>query len=291
MNKGTWSVIVGSTFLGAIGIFVRFAGDSLQPMTQTFGRIFVSFILITLFNLGRNKLNKRSLHIKRKDIGYFILNGLVGFSLMASAFTLSVLNTSITNTYFLLYTAPVFATILSAIFLKEKIHEYVLVSILMGMVGLVFLFNPSNLNQNLLGNLFGLATGICFGSYFVITGYLGKSYNSTTITFWTQLFGSMGLFPMVFLFDRPPYFTGDLSGWGWIVAAGAAVLAGYYLLNYGLTKIKSSVGSILSLFEPLSAIFYGAIFFSEYPSITTLTGAGMLLVSIVYLTTRQQDEH
>ena len=101
LKNGMVAVALGSILLGSIGIFVRIADSSIPPMTQTFGRIFVAFVLITLFNYGKGKIKSEVLAIQRKHLMFFVLNGLVGFSIMASAFTLSVLHTSITNTYFL----------------------------------------------------------------------------------------------------------------------------------------------------------------------------------------------
>jgi len=284
--KGAFSVALGSVFLGSVGIFVRYAGKSIQPMTQSFGRIFVAFLLISILNLLQGKLKKETFHIKKKDLSFFILNGLIGFSIMSSTFTLSVLYTNISNTYFLLYTAPIFAAIFGAIFLKDKIRKYIVVSIAISMVGLFFLFNPTNITGNILGNVFGLITGISFGAYFVLTGYLGKRYNSSTITFWNQLFGSLGFIPLIFIFDKGSS-SFDLSAWLPVIAAGFIVLCGYYLLNHGMTKISPSAGSILSLFEPLSAVVYGLIFFAEVPSAYMLIGAGFILLSIINLTYNQ----
>jgi len=285
-TKGILAVSVGSIALGSIGIFVRFADQSIAPMTQTFGRIFVAFLCITIFNLVTNRLG--SVKIKRKDLKLFVLNGLIGFGVMASSFTLSILHTSITNTYFLLYTAPVWVVILSYLFLKEKTSRNTLVSIAIGMLGIIFLFNPSDLSKGLLGNIFGLATGIALGSYFIITGYLGKKYSTTTITFWTNLFGAISLFPLIFIFDKKVNLLHSLSVWFPVIAAGIMVFIGYILLNYGLRKVKASVGSVLSLFEPLSSVAYGFIFFTEIPVAPTLFGAALILSSIGYLAKMQE---
>jgi drug/metabolite transporter (DMT)-like permease len=287
-RQGILAVSLGSIFLGSVGVFVRLASKAILPMTQTFGRIFTAFLVISLFNLLRGKLKSDTFAIKKKnDLLFFLLNGLVGFSLMAVSFTLSVLYTSITNAYFLLYTAPIFAVILSALFLKEKITRHILLSISISFLGLIFLFNPTNLTQNLLGNLFGLLTGISFGSYFVLTGYLGRSYSSPTITFWTQLFGALGIFPLIFIFDKTLSPSFYLADWLPVIGAGIVVFTGYLLLNFGLTKIKASVGSVLSLFEPLSSIVYGLIFFAEFPERNTLIGAVLIVSSILYLTKHQ----
>ncbi|KKR18319.1 MAG: hypothetical protein UU65_C0002G0246 [candidate division CPR2 bacterium GW2011_GWC1_41_48] len=290
LKIGILSIILGSIVLGSVGIFVRLAEKNLQPMTQSFGRIFTAFVFITIFNLAQNKLKKETFNVSRKDFGLFIANGLIGMSLQTAAFTLSIIYTSISNTYFLLYTAPVFAAILSAIFLKEKIRRYIVIAILMSFVGLLFLFNPSNLTQNILGNSFGLFTGLTFGSYFVITGFLGKKYSSATITFWSQFFGALGILPLIFIFDKPTSVSLNLSHWLPVIGAGFAVFVGYYLLNYGLTKISGAAGSILSLFEPLSSVFYGLLLFSEHPSSSTLIGAFFILSSISYLTYSQTNQ-
>lgn len=285
-TKGILAVSLGSIALGSIGIFVRFADQTIAPMAQTFGRIFVAFLCITIFNLVTNRLG--SVKIKRKDLKLFLLNGLIGFGLMASVFTLSILHTSITNTYFLLYTAPVWVVILSYLFFKEKTSKNTLISIGIGMLGIIFLFNPSDLSKGLLGNLLGLATGISLGSYFIITSLLGKKYSTTTITFWTNLFGALSLFPLIFILDKEANLIHPLSVWLPVIAAGVIVFIGYVLLNYGLRKIKASVGSVVSLFEPLSSVAYGFIFFAEIPAAPTLAGAALILGSIAYLAKTQK---
>ena len=285
--NGIFAVSIGSVLLGSIGIFVRLADTALLPMTQSFGRIFVSFLAITILNLVRGSLGAEKVVVKKADYPLFIINGLIGFTIMASAFTLSVIHTTITNTYFLLYTAPIFAAIFSVTFLKEKLKYYIPISIIISVSGLVFLFNPTDLTQNLLGNFYGLITGLAFGAYFVITSRLGKSYPASTITFWTGLFGAAGLFPLIFIFDKPSFVPLTYSDWSPVIWAGIVVFMGYWLLNYGLTKISASAGSILSLFEPLSAVVYGLVFFSEIPSSNVLLGAFLILGSIVYLSINQ----
>lgn len=286
LKKGILTFSLGSIILGSTGIFVRLAGTEIPPMTQSFGRIFTAFILISLFNLVTKKFSS-SFSIKKRHLPFFILNGLIGFSLMAAAFTLAVLNTSIANAYFLLYTAPIFVVILSYFFLKEKIQPSFYISILFSFIGLIFLFNPSNLTQNLFGNSLGLLTGFCFGSYIVITRYLGKFYSSTTITFWSQLFGSLGLFPLIPIFDKTINFSFTLYQWLPVLVAGLIVLLGYILLNYGLKHIKATFASLLSLLEPLSSITYGFIFFSEVLPAPTLLGASLIIIALVYLTLQQ----
>lgn len=290
-QKGIISVIVGSLFLGSIGIFVRYAGTTIEPMTQSFARIFLAFVFITLFNLVKSSGKFDIFTIKSQDIKWFVLNGVVGFSVLASAFTLSILYTTITNTYFLLYTAPVFVVIFSYTFLKERVQNHTLIVIAVSFLGLIFLFNPSNLTTNLTGNLFGLLTGVAFGAYFVVTSFLSKKqYSSPVITFWTQLFGALGLFPLIFIFDKEVNFMHSLAEWLPVIAAGAVVFIGYALLNLGLKKITATTGSILSLFEPLSSIMYSIVFFSEFPANSAWIGALLILMSIVYLTYQTQKE-
>ncbi|HLE07033.1 MAG TPA: EamA family transporter [archaeon] len=286
-QKGILAIAIGSILLGGVGIFVRLASSSIPAMAQTFGRIFFAFVLITIFNFATGRIKNETFSIEKKDIPFFFLNGIVGFSAMAAAFTLAVLLTSITNTYFLLYTAPIFAAIFGYLFLREKINMHTLTAIIVGFIGLMFLFNPTNLTDNIGGNFFGLLTGICFGSYFVITRFLGKKYSAPTITFWTQLFGSAGLFPLIFLFDKPAAIPYTINLWLPVLAAGIIVFLGYILLNFGLRKVAANTGSVLSLFEPLSSIAYGFIFFSEIPTVTTILGGILIISGILYMTYKQ----
>ena len=287
-QRGVLAIILGSILLGSIGIFVRQADEYFEPMAQSFARIFFAFVFITALNFVTGKLKSETFAISKKDLPYFLLNGIIGFSGMAAVFTLSVLYTSIANAYFLLYTAPVFAAVLGYFFLKDKITKHLIVAIAISFLGLIFLFNPGDLTSNLAGNLFGLLTGLFFGAYFVITSFLRRKYSAPTITFWTQAFGALGLFPLIFIFDKTINFSCSLFSLLPVVAAGLIVFVGYILLNYGLKKVKAGVGSVLSLFEPLSAIAYGLVFFTEIPTGNTLLGATLIVGGITYLTLKQK---
>jgi drug/metabolite transporter (DMT)-like permease len=284
MNKHIAAIIFGSIALGSIGILVRLADSTLPPMTQTFARIFFSFFFISLYNFATNKDRLDVFKVPQKHLFLFFLNGFVGFTVMASAFTFAVLHTSITNTYFLLYTAPVFATLFGAIFLKDKIGTKHIVSLTLAIIGLLFLFNPSNIFSQLTGNMFGLLTGISFGAYFVITGFLRKQYDAKTVTLWTQLFGSLSLLPLLFIFGEISEISLSLQNLWPTIASGGIIFVGYLLLNIGLGRVKSSTGSLLSLFEPLSSVVFGFIFFAEIITTSTVVGIVFILLAVIYLT-------
>ncbi len=84
-------------------------------------------------------------------------------------FVSALLHTSVAKTLIIVSTAPVFAALLSRIFLREGIASYTAVTIIvvMGAVGLIV--SDSYQNGTWLGDLFALGTALSLASTFVFT--------------------------------------------------------------------------------------------------------------------------
>jgi drug/metabolite transporter (DMT)-like permease len=79
-----------------------------------------------------------------------------------------------------------------------------------------------------------------------------------------------------------------MSEWLIVAGAGIVVFIANLLFAFGLKRVPAITGSILGLFEPLSAIVYGLLFFSEIPGMQTLFGFVLIIISIVYLTVKSE---
>ncbi|MCK5474783.1 MAG: EamA family transporter [Candidatus Aenigmarchaeota archaeon] len=280
-KKAILSIILSSILFGTIGVLVRMIDTEIPPITQSLFRGAAALLLIALVSLPKNK---DFFKITKKDIPFYFLAGVFGYGMMLAFFTLSVINTSIANTFFLMFTESFFVVIIAAIFLKEKITKDLIVTLFLGFLGVFFIFSPQSLGNNFVGNLYGLAAGFVYALYIVVGRHMGKKYSSSTNTLWSFIFGVLFLLPVTLWLENPFMVSASPFIWFLVFLMGTIISTAYFLLNYGLKNLTAGYGGILLLLEPVSAVFFALLFFGEIPPTSTLVGALLIMSSVAYLT-------
>ena len=179
----------------------------------------------------------------------------------------------------LLYTAPSFVVVLSAVLWKEPVTKKKLLALLLTLVGCALVCGvfSGGLTVTLTGILLGLGAGFFYALYSVFGRYALAHYDSMTVTVWTFLFagpaslmlapGSRTLGPAL---SRP-----DM----WLTAAGLVVFSTvlpYIFYTKGLSRVEAGQASIMASLEPVVAALAGILAFGE--PMSAATGAGILCV-------------
>src|ERR687889_2744731 len=90
------------------------------------------------------------------------------YAILLVLFVLSTKATTAANAIFLQYTAPVYVLILEPIIYKEKFRSRDLITVLVCLGGMALFFVGQLRAQDVTGNLFALASGLCFAFYFLL---------------------------------------------------------------------------------------------------------------------------
>jgi drug/metabolite transporter (DMT)-like permease len=215
-----------------------------------------------------------------------------GFLYMATmlTFLVSIENTTIANAILLQTMSPIYVVILSRVFLRERVSRGFLFSLVLGLAGCGLIIHGDyggfTLDSNLLGDAMALLSGVAFGAYTVVSGYLGPRFRSSTqLTFWAAFFG------MLMMAWSPFASPGAYSANSWLLLAVFGVaLTGLPLLmfNVVLKRIKAATASLLLLLLPVIHSTYAFIFLSEVPAAGTFIG-GALTIAAVALALRQKE--
>ena len=104
--------------------------------------------------------------------GTMLLSGIF-LGLLSGLYCLSTQYTTLANASFLIYTGPIYSTILAAIFLKEKIDWrgiLCIIAVVVGMLFIVGIVTPEGLTLDLdptytFGNAIAFASGVAYGLY------------------------------------------------------------------------------------------------------------------------------
>lgn len=273
-------LITGSIVFGMLGIFVdQLDAVPTLPMIfykQLFGVIsLIVFIMIT---------GRMSLLFPGKKKKYLLLLGLINTTTILTYFT-CIRYTSFSVAILMLYTAPIYITLLSPLILKEKITKKGIIALVFSLMGLLFIVDPvtafrqfSNGNGYIIGITAGILSGFSFGSEIITIRYIRNYYSSIAQLFWYTLIGVILLLP----------FAGDVSrpvlhdNMGMLILFGVVNTAFAALLYVdGISKIKAQTGSILALLEPVSGIFFDYTVVHAPLFMNTIVGCVFILIGAV----------
>lgn len=135
-----------SSLMGGIGAFTRFIdapGDFVSFWRNFAGLIALTIIFLFIGGFKKVKATRFS--------GMMLLSGIF-LGLLSGLYCLSTQYTTLANASFLIYTGPIYSTILAAIFLKEKIDWrgiLCIIAVVVGMLFIVGIVTPEGLTLDL----------------------------------------------------------------------------------------------------------------------------------------------
>lgn len=179
---------------------------------------------------------------------------------------------------------PVFGLFLARIFVGEEITATKIISILLGLFGLIVIFYEQlSLNGTL----------ALFGSLAVVVGAFGASLasvltkaklqgiKSEVVLFWQMFIGQIPLWIVGFSMEGNP--ATFLWTWKAIICilylAIAGSIAAFWLYYWLLSKIDVTKAMMIAFVTPLVAVFVGS-FFGEKLGVQAILGGLLILASV-----------
>ncbi len=218
------------------------------------------------------KTNRPFLHFKR------CLSGLVAIV----AIFIALRNLPLATVVSITFAAPIFTTIMSILFLSEKVGLYRWLAVLVGFIGILIISEPGFSSLN-----FYYIYPIIFCLVLSYVAIAIKQLSSTEPVWLIGLYFSFSIMIMSFFTLPQGWILPNLKDLFLLCMVG--ILGG--LANLWLTQ--SYKFSDVSLVTPLKylallfAIFFGYIFWNEIPTTKTLIGAMLVIISSVIIFRRE----
>lgn len=180
------------------------------------------------------------------------------------------------------FTAPIFATILSFLILREFVGVHRWAAVLVGFIGVLIVARPGGSGLPLLGVLVALTAA--FGQAAVTTTlrHLQKSENVAAIVFWFAVSGIVVGGLLMPFFGR----LHDANAFLLAFAGGLAGGVGQLLMTASL-RAPISVVTPFDYLQILVATAFGWLLFSDVPSTHTIVGAALISLSGLYTAWRE----
>ena len=276
-------VILGAVCWGFIGLFNRILGELNVPVFQRVTiRNFGALVLLTLvFALTRREVFR----VKARHLTLFLGSGLVSIFGLSLVYFQCQMECSLAVAGILLYLAPSFVVVLSAVLWKAPVTKRKVTALALALVGcaLVSGIMGGALTVSPKGLLLGIASGFCYATYTIFAHYVLRHYDSLTMTYWT--FVVAGLASLLF-WDTQTMTAVFTSPDGLVGALGLIVVATvlpYLLYTKGLEGVESGKAAIIANVEPVVGALVGVFVFGETLSVWVVLGVACVLGGVMLL--------
>ena len=276
LNKipGSLLIFLGALCLSFGGIIVKsFEGANLWQIL--FWRQIFFSIIVVLYLL---------ITYKKNFFKTFYESGLPGFtagvflSIGFAAYVFAMYTTTVANTNFIITTEAIFLAAIGYFFLKEKISSITLISIILGMSGVLLILGSSlsiQTSEQFIGNLVAFIMPISFAVLVMIVRKYPK-VDMVPAQFTAGVFAAIiGLV----VAGKLSISFHDLS---------LAFLAGFFQIGFGFILITvgsqttpAAVVGVLMLTESVFGPLWAWLFIHEVPPISVIFGGGIIICSIL----------
>ena len=268
-------MVVGGVSIALMQAAVKLIGSELHPFIITLyraGLVFVVFLPILLWR-GRPAFTTSSVKLQ-------IVRGAIGGLGMLCVFTgLSMI--SLAEVTVLLFTVPIFATLLSILFLSEKVGVRRWTAILVGFLGILIIARPQGSVTT--GHLFILCAALSWSTSILIAKKLTERDTIISITFWQ----AMGCVPLAFIASLFVWELPSLTQLGSLLGIAALGTIGHAMLYAALKVGQISMILPLDYIRIIWSAGLGFILFGQLPTLHLYAGSLLIIAATAFLSYRE----
>lgn len=186
---------------------------------------------------------------------------------------------------------PMILTLLSAVFLREKVGWRRMLAVSVGFVGALIVVRPS---YDVFGpvSLLPMLTALLFALYLMLTSKLSQSENILTMQFWSGFVGLVSLNVVIAAgsaggVEALTFRLPTLTEWALMGLAGAIGTTMHLLIVKAFRLAPASVLAPLNYMEIVSATALGYLVFADFPDLLTWVGIAVIVGSGLFIFWRE----
>jgi drug/metabolite transporter (DMT)-like permease len=261
-SRGRLLILVTAVLWSLAGVFIK--SLELHPLAIVFYRSLFAGLFFVPW-------------VSRKSwtISLPVVVSVLSYTAAISSFVSANKLTTAANAIVLQYSAPVFVFIFARLLFREAISKLNLLALIAGTVGVGIIFAGSAGHPDIGGVGVALLSGLFFSIYMTNLRFL-KGTDPAYLTLANNLACCVALLPWVharLVLTAAEAATLGVMG---VVQLGIP----YFLFCKGLEKVSLQEASLIVLVEPVLNPIWVALAFGEIPSLPTLTGGGIILLSL-----------
>ena len=275
--RGAGLALVAYAIFATHDVFVKFLGEQYSTFQIIFFSVLLGFPLVTLMLMRdptSGTLRPRHPVWSALRTGAAVVTG-------ASAFyAFSVL--PMAQVYAILFSAPLFITLLSIPILGEKVGIHRWAAVVVGLVGVLVVLRPgaAPLQQ---GHLAALLAAACGSLGAIIVRKIGRDERNAVLLLYPMMasFVVMGCL-VPFVYRAPP-----VEHLGIMALISALGVAGGLCLISAYRMAEAALVAPMQYSQIIWAAAFGFFFFDEVPSRWTIIGSAIVIASGLYIVLRE----
>ena len=276
------AICYGTNPLGALHLYAQ----NYSPETVLFYRFFTAALLLLAVMLAKGSRFKITL----RECGALVAFGfLFAVSSLTYYASFKYMDAGLASTLLFLY--PLEVSVLMAIFFKEKIKLWTVVSIVVSMAGIALLYRGGDgVALSTVGLALVFASSISYAVYMVMANRINLQMGSVKMTFYAICFcmSFLLLYSVTLGSGLPPVLTEATSwGWGFMLGLVPTVLSLIFMVK-AVKSIGSTPTAILGALEPVTAVSIGVLVFGEILASRLIAGIILILGSVVLIAVKKK---
>lgn len=296
MKKVYGCIFLTGFLFATMEVSLKVAGTGMDSFQLTFLRFFIGGLIILPFAIAEMKKNK--VRIGLKDIGFLTIVGITGIPLSMLFFQLGVMECNASTASVLICINPLFTMVFAHFILGEKMNRGKLVVLALGLIGIVFMIRPWDLQEgnSVIGIIYMLLAAIFFGLYTCIGKISTAKVGTFAQTSFSFILGSLVLL-IVILFMGRPVTAGVIENWVEVMYVSVFVTGLGYISYFTAIRLSDAVtGSIAFFVKPAIApviaviVLHDAILWNTFVGIVFILGASYLNIHLQKKTFKAKEQ-
>ena len=276
-------------FWGGTFVAGKVVSQNVGPFSIAFQRFAIASIFLILLTL---RIEGKLPALKKFQILPVILLGMTGIFTYNVMFFKGLKIIEASRASLIIATCPVFITIFSAIFLKEKINLIKGLGIIISVSGAIIVISKGNIGQIFRtglgrGELYIFCCVLSWATYSLIGKVLMKSLSPLASVSYSAIVGAVALFiPACFEGVLQNFSHQSLLDWSCIGYLGIfGTVIGFVWYYQGVQHLGPTKAGLFINFVPIFAILSAFIILRELITVSLVVGT-VLVISGVYLTNK-----
>jgi drug/metabolite transporter (DMT)-like permease len=281
-GRALGALVLGGVLLGCSPILVRIS--LIGPVATAFWRL--AFALVPLVVLFATSSRSGSTGRLPATAGEHLTAALPGIFLAGDLATwhISLHMTSVANSTLLANMAPVVVTLVSWLFLRQRISGAFVAGLVLSVAGVIVLdgggFSRSA-DSHLHGDAVALLAACFYAGYFMMLSRARVLFSTITIMLWSTAAAAIIVLPIALVLE-PAFIPHAIAGWvilialGWIVHAG-----GQGVITFALAWLPATFSSLTLLIQPVVAAVLARIILNEPLGIRQIAGGTVVIAGIL----------
>ncbi len=270
-----WMVITGLLFVAVTGT-VRALGASVPAAEAAFIRYLAGLVLMLPFLIRGFRAG-----LTGRAVLTYSLRGLV-HALAVILWFYAMARIPIAEVTAIGYTAPIYTTIGAALFLGERLAARRILAVLAGFLGALVILRPG-LQEIGAGQMAQVLSAPLFAVSYLIAKRLSMRANPSEVVAMLSLFVTIGLLP----FAAAVWVTPALRDLLMLGLVALFATAGHFTMTKAMAAAPLMVTQPVTFLQLVWATALGAVVFGEPVDIWVLTGGGIIIAAVSFISYRE----